>query len=197
MARVSGDIYDWMPVSRKMQYLAHDTLENIARNFETQGIFPSGEAWKGWFAENARNKYGRWHSTGAGIDSFRFQLDDALAGVTDPTAKDVTMSFFFNYYLKFVDMGVERGRSIESVARTRPANHNVRYSQWGMPRYKWDKSVYSAPREHLTHRPAIMMEFRHTARRMQMYFGAATARYAPAIVITKFKEMEDINLGII
>lgn len=179
-----------------MQYLAHDTLENIARNFKTQGIFPSGEAWDGWFDENARNKYGRWHSTGAGIDSFQFQLDDALQNVTDPTAKDITLSFFFNYYLKFVDMGVGKGRPIETVARNRPANHNVRYSQWGLPKYAWDKSVYSAPREHLTHRPAIMMEFRHTARRMQMYFGAQTERYASAIIVTKFHDKE-INLGTI
>lgn len=195
MARVSGDIYDWMPVSRKMQYLAHDTLENIARNFQTQGIFPAGEAWPGWFEENARHKYGRWHSTGAGIDSFRFQLDDALAGVTDPTAKDITMTFFFDYYLKFVDMGVGRGRPIESVARTRPADYKTRYSQWGLPGYAWDRSVFSAPREHPTHRPAIMMEFRHTARRMQMYFGAQTARYAPAVIVSKFREIDDVNIG--
>lgn len=158
-----------IPAGQKLRLLAYDTLEAIARNFKTQGIFPY-EVYKGYMAENAKAKSSSWKSTGAGFDSFYFQLQDA-ARDSDIGVREARIDFFFDYYLKFVDMGVGKGRPIQKVKRTLSADHDIRYLAWNS-------------QEGSTQRPAIMMEFRYQANRMMKYFATRYKYDAQAIVIS-------------
>lgn len=68
------------------------------------------------------------------------------------------LSISFNDYLRFVDMGVGRGRKIETVERGRKARHSKRYvSRWN-------------PLSGETHRPHLLMEMRHLQARALNYF---------------------------
>lgn len=158
-----------IPAGEKLRLVAYETLEAIYRNFKTQGIFPY-EAYPGYLAENAKAKGNSWKSTGAGFDSFYFQLKDA-AQDSDIGVREARMDFFFDYYLKFVDMGVGRGRPIGKVKRTLSADRDIRYMSWNSE-------------EGSTQRPAIMMEFRHQARRLMKYFANRYQYDAQAIVVS-------------
>ena len=58
------------------------------------------------------------------------------------------ISFFFNYYLYFVDMGVGGGQPIERVDRSDKAKYNKLYKHWD------DRGDRQS-------RPAFAMEFRY------------------------------------
>lgn len=145
-----------MPISRKLRLWATDTLQAIQKNFKTQGIFPSGEVYAGWFEKNENSSGSSWHSTGAGFDSFYFHILHASEDF-DVGVRDWAVEFMYNFYLNFVDMGVGRGRPISKVQRTLSADHDIRYMGG------WDAEEGS------TQRPAIAMEFRHQQVRMRMY----------------------------
>lgn len=156
MAKKTINYHVPMPAGRKLYLMAKDTIDALHRNFKTQGIFP-GEVYPGYKTKNAKTSRGEWKSTGAGFDKIFFQINDALSD-KDISVREATIDFFFNYYLKFVDMGVGRGRPIKKVKRDLDADFEVRYMEWNS-------------QEGSTHRPAIMMEFRHLSRRMQRYWA--------------------------
>ena len=153
-----NDMHRPVPAAEKLRLVAHDTLAAIFKNFKTQGIFPY-EAYPGYLEKNSQARNGSWRSTGAGFDSFYFQLNHALQG-HDVSVREATLEFFFDYYLKFVDMGVGRGRPINRVNRTLAADRDMRYMEWNAQRGS-------------TQRPAIMMEFRYQTDRIQRYFAQA------------------------
>ena len=43
-----------LPIDEKMQKWGEDTISLIRKNFKTQKIFPEGEIYPGWFAENEK-----------------------------------------------------------------------------------------------------------------------------------------------
>lgn len=43
-----------IPITKKIQLWANETLEAIQKNFKTQGIFPSSEVYAGWFTKNSQ-----------------------------------------------------------------------------------------------------------------------------------------------
>lgn len=144
-----------IPAGRKLRYVAYDTLAAIFRNFKTQGIFPY-EVYPGYLEQNAKAKGSSWKSTGAGFDSFYFQLKDATHDY-DIGVREARIDFFFDYYLKFVDMGVGKDRPIGKVKRNLNADHDIRYMAWNSE-------------EGSTQRPAIMMEFRYQTSRLARYW---------------------------
>lgn len=168
MAKKTTTFHKPIPAGEKLRLLVLETLEAIARNFHTQGIFPY-EVYSGYRKKNMEARKGQWRSTGAAFDSFYFQINDALQA-SDVSVREARIDFFFNYYLKFVDMGVGRGRPISKVKREIDADFNIRYMEWNS-------------QEGSTQRPAIMMEFRHQARRMRNYWANRYLYEAQAVLV--------------
>lgn len=139
-----------IPARKKLEYIIQETLEAIENNFETQGIFPY-EVYPGYRKINEEAGTGSWKSTGKGMQSFRGQI---LADKVSNSRID----FWYDRHLDFVDMGVGKGRPISKVERTLSADYKIRYMEWNA-------------KEGSTQRPAIAMEFRHQARRMQNYWA--------------------------
>ena len=93
-----------MPIGQKLQIWAHETLEAIHKNFQTQEIFPEGEVYPGWFAKNQAVRGDSWHSTGAGFDSFYFHILQA-SEVFDVGVRDWAVDFMYNYYTLNIPLG--------------------------------------------------------------------------------------------
>lgn len=157
-----------IPAGQKLYMWAYDTLEAIHKNFRTQGIFPD-EVYPGYLEENARKSNRTWKSTGAGYDSFYFQIQDATQAF-DVGVREARVDFFYNYYLNFVDMGVGRNRPISKVNRTLSADHDIRYMEWNA-------------QQGSTQRPAIAMEFRHQTPRLRKYFANRYQYDSQAIIV--------------
>lgn len=170
-----------MPIGQKLNIWAHETLEAIHQNFKTQGIFPEGEVYPGWFEKNAAIRGNSWQSTGAGFDSFYFHILQA-SEMLDVGVRDWAVDFMYNYYLNFVDMGVGRGRPITKVNRTMAADRDIRYMD------SWN------PKEGSTQRPAIAMEFRHQATRMRNYM-ANRYKYDAQVMVINLLDGLEIQLG--
>lgn len=86
------------------------------------------------------------------------------------------MSIQFNDYLRFVDMGVGRGRKIETVERGRKARQSRRYVQ------RWNPALGE------THRPHLLMEQRHLQARLQNYFEDYYGKTFAFELLTIFNE---------
>lgn len=150
---------DYLPIDEKMKKWGEETIFLIKKNFKTQKIFPEGEIYTGWFAENEKRKgKSSWHSTGAGYDSLYFELLDASQG--DLYHLEVLDAIFrYRSYLDFVDLGVGKNRPAGKVQRSAPAEYDKQYfNMW-------------APQTGDTHRPAISPEIRHQTRRLSRYLG--------------------------
>ena len=141
-----------LPLRYVANMFKEQTLDAIENNLMTQKIWPY-EVYPGYKMTNDRRKQeGGWFSTGQGARSFEGHVVDA-----DEDKGRVTLSFRYNEYMKFVDMGVGAGRKADDVERTKKANYKRRYIN------KW------IPSAGVSHRPAISMEFRHLASRLQSY----------------------------
>ena len=117
----------------ELSYWAQRVVERLKANFDTQNIFPYGSP----------GPYpGSPTSTGDAFRSIYAKVYNAAGGNTEK------VSFFFNYYLYFVDMGVGAGQPIEAVDRDAKARYNRLYKPWP------DKGDRQS-------RPAYAMEFRH------------------------------------
>ena len=147
-----------------MHYIAdlfkQQTLQQLQINMMTQRIWPY-EVYPGYRVVNERRSMPKkqggggknaWVSTGEGIKSFEGSVIEA-----DEETGMVTMAFRFNDYMQYVDIGVGAGRKAEDVERAKKANYKRRYIN------KW------IPSAGIAHRPAIMMEMRHLATRLQSY----------------------------
>lgn len=165
-----------IPIDRKLELMAQDTLEALQRNFKIQKIFPY-EVYPGYLAKNAKARLGSWKSTGAALDSFYFQVKDAMID-------NARIDFFYNYYMNFVDIGVGAGRPGESVKRSAPYHHMSRYTNWN-------------PKAGKTHRPAVSSEFRHLRRRMTRYFMNEYTYQANIMIINALGVYPDESQGAI
>lgn len=151
-----------MPMRYVAELFKDQTLAQIKNNLMTQRIWPY-EVYPGYHIDNERrHMQGGWHSTGEGIKSFE---GDVIEAGEDGV---VTLSFRYNDYLQYVDIGVGAGRKAEDVDRAKKAYYTRRYvGSW-------------TPEKGKTHRPALAMEFRHLQSRLENYvqsFYSQTAEF--------------------
>jgi len=140
-----------MPLRYVAQTFLDQTIDQIKRNLETQHIW-STEIYPGFAAINEmRRRHGGWFATGEGMNSFEGSLISA-----DEQSGFVTMSFRYNDYMQYVDIGVGAGRKSDDVERGRKVRFKNRYTKW-------------EPSKGKSHRPAIMPELRHLATRLSDY----------------------------
>ena len=160
-----------------VRWYLNDTLQQLFRNTVTQCIYPK-EIYKGYSAINdARGARGQWHSTGEGVKSFKGSVVSSDPG---------RWSYLFSYdeHLKFAEMGVGLGTKFGDVQTQKNARYKSRYVQ------SWKR--YGAGR---SHRPAIMMELRHLASRMQNYLVDFYG-YQGEMKMVKFFENDDIRINL-
>lgn len=170
-----------VPISEKLKSWTAETLEAIRHNFKVQHIYPAGEVYAGWFQKNDNAPGSSWHSTGSGFTSFYGSILRASQDF-DVGVREWAVEFVYDYYLKFVDMGVGRGRTIQMVNRRLSADHEIRYmSSWN-------------PKEGSTQRPAIQMEFRFQTGRMRRYM-ASRYKYEAQVVVLNAIDGLAIDVG--
>ena len=143
-----------------MRYIAdlfkEQTLQQLQINMMTQRIWPF-EVYPGYRVINERRSMpkkqggGGWVSTGEGIKSFEGSVVEA-----DEDTGMVTMSFRFNDYLQYVDIGVGAWGEAEDIDRARKVRYRNRYANW-------------IPSGGKTHRPAIQPELNHLLTRLEDY----------------------------
>lgn len=170
---------EYLPIDEKMVKWGWETVDAIKKNFKTQKIFPEGEIYPGWFAENEKRAGSNsWHSTGAGYDSLYFELLNASEG---DLFRLRTLDAIFRYrqYLDFVDLGVGKNRPAGKVQRGSPSEHDKQYFNM------WTPSTGD------THRPAISPEIRHQVRRLHRYLGH---RYADEIEMKILYTLDNLEI---
>lgn len=139
------------PLSKAASNFKVQTLQQLRANMITQAIWPT-EVYHGYRAINEYHKaHGGWYSTGEGANSFEGSVNG------DDKIGNLEMHFWFNDYLRYVDLGVGKGVDAGDVERSRKANYRTRYTS------RWARS------HGRSHRPAIMMELRHLAARLEKY----------------------------
>jgi len=165
------------PLNRVVKDFFTQTLRQINVNLMTQRIFPY-EVYPGYTAKNNANKRaGLPHSTGRGAKSFKGRI------ARSDEAGNVTLVFAYNDYMQYVDIGVGAGRSSGKVERSKNAKFRSRYvSVW-------------EPEGGKTHRPAIMMEFRHLQTRIRDYLADFYGYKGRVTLAHAFGEGLKIDLG--
>lgn len=139
------------PLNKVIRDFMEQTNMQIKVNLITQKVWPT-EIYPGYKIKNEANKRdGLPHSTGDGSRSFQSRL------VRADQAGNVTLVFNYNDYMRYVDIGVGGKRKTENVERSKNARFRNRYIAI------WD------PTGGQTHRPAIMMEYRHLQERIRDY----------------------------
>ena len=138
-----------------MRYIAdlfkEQTLLQLKINLMTQRIWPY-EVYPGYRVVNERRKLlGGWVSTGEGAQSFEGSVIEA-----DEDTGMVTMSFRYNDYMQYVDIGVGAWGKAEDIERNRKVRYRNRYASW-------------VPSGGKTHRPAIQPELNHLLTRLEDY----------------------------
>lgn len=165
------------PPNVVLRMFARQAVTSLQRNMQTQHVWPT-EIYPGFKQVNEyRKQHGGWYATGNAAKSFQSEVGST------PGSEYIRIEF--NHYLRFVDMGVGKGRPLESVERGKKARHTKRYvNMW-----------YPSGGE--SHRPAIMMEARHVETRMQNYFEDFFGRELSVQVIRAFSNIKlDLNLMI-
>lgn len=140
-----------MSVRQTLSLFKEQTLQQLRVNMKTQAVWPR-EVYRGYSTVNENRRLrGQWYSTGEGEQSFRgsIQNPDDLS--------EMVMTFEMADYLRYTDIGVGRGTHAEDVERDAKASYKRRYTR------SWDRS------KGRSHRPHLMMEFRHLERRLANY----------------------------
>ena len=141
-----------LPLRYVANMFKEQTLNQLVSNMQTQRLFPY-EVYPGYIEENEyRRQHGGWYSTGEGIKSFEGDVIEA-----DEQTGMVTMSFRFNDYLQYTDIGVMQGVKADDVSRSKKINFKQRYVS------KWD------PRRGASHRSNIQPEMNHLLTRIERY----------------------------
>lgn len=144
------------PMRYVVDLFKEQTLRQLKINMMTQRIWPF-EVYPGYRVVNERRRVlaadedKAWVSTGEGIKSFEGSVIEA-----DEDTGMVTMSFRFNDYMQYVDIGVGAGRKHDDVERGRKVRYRNRYTQW-------------QPSSGKSHRPALQPEFNHLLTRLEDY----------------------------
>lgn len=146
-----------------MRYIADlfkdQTLQQLKINMMTQRIWPF-EVYPGYRVVNERRSMPKkqggggknaWVSTGEGFKSFEGSVVEA-----DEDTGMITMSFRFNDYMQYVDIGVGAWGKAEDIERSRKVRYRNRYANW-------------VPSGGKTHRPAIQPELNHLLTRLEDY----------------------------
>ena len=156
-----------------LQKWEEDTINTLRHNIVTQHVWPSLVYPRYDEINDIRRRYGSWYSTGNALETLR----SVIKGDTISEISDARIDFFFNEYLRYVDIGVGKGRKAEDIDRTRKARYRSRYAR------KWD------PKKGNTHRPSFMMEFRHLQRRMGWYLMTRFQYEGSAYLMSGFEDM--------
>lgn len=143
---------------------AENMVAHLQNNFETQNIWPRG--FPGPYI-GYRNTPAARQNTSDGINSIFASI---WAGANGDTRK---ISFFFNYYLYFVDMGVGAGHPIEDVDRSKDARWNQLYQKW---KAEGDRQS----------RPMLAMELRHQLTRLEIIVSSYYQDWIENGIITSF-----------
>lgn len=125
---------------------ADNMVKHLKNNFGTQNVWPRG--FPGPYI-GYRNTPAAGNSTSRGMNSIFAAIWSGSGGNTEK------ISFFFNYYLYFVDMGVGAGHPIEDVERSEDARWNKLYKKWDG---EGDRQS----------RPMLSMELRHQLLRLEI-----------------------------
>lgn len=165
-----------LPFSRVAEWYFRQTITQLETNTMTQRIYPK-EVYKGYAVVNQKRKeMGSWYSTGEGAHSFAGKIIEAGQN------GNVTMAFTFNDYMRFAEMGVGMGTKYEDVENRKKARFQTRYiSQWNRAAGK-------------SQRPAIMMELRHLATRINNYLADFYGMEGAVRIINTFEEASPIKL---
>ena len=150
------------------------TLLQLKVNFATQHIFPY-EVYPHYKEINeARRKMGMWYSTGESINS----IDGEIIRADE---SDITLSYTFNDYLQYVDIGVGGKTTSGDVERNRNVRFRSRYVS------RWNRG------EGRSHRPGIMPELRHLQTRIRDYMVDFWGYKGEIAILNSFDDLE-INL---
>ena len=150
---------------------AENMVRRLQMNFERQNVWPRG--FPGPYI-GYRNTAGSKKSTGKGINSFFSKVWSGAGGDTEK------ISFFFNFYLYFVDMGVGAGQHIEAVDRAERANWKKLYKTWDG---EGDRQS----------RPMLAMEIRHQLLRLGTLVSTFYQEYVENGVLFSFIEEDEFN----
>lgn len=145
---------------------ANNMIQQFRSNYETQHVWPGG--FPGPYI-GYRNTPAAKKSTGK---SYRRMYAKVFNGANGDTKK---ISFFFNYYLYFVDMGVGAGQPIELVDRGKDARYNQLYQAW---KEQGDRQS----------RPLLAMEVRHQLRRLEVLVSSFYQEFVENGVLVSFHE---------
>ena len=159
-----------------LRRFAMDATNALRENMQTQHVWPT-EIYPGFAQVNEyRKQHNSWFATGRAAKSFYSKVD------ATPGKETITIGFID--YLRFVDMGVGAGRKAEDIDRARNARYDKRYIR------RW--LVMNGDSK--TMRPAIMMETRHVASRMQNYFEDYYGRELLVIPYQTIEGLDPINI---
>ena len=163
-----------------LTYWAEGVVKRLKTNFDTQNIFPYGYPGPYPGAARKQTKNGKFEgSTGDAFRSIYAKVYNAAGGNTEK------ISFFFNYYLYFVDMGVGAGQPIEAVDRSDKAKYNRLYKTW---KDTGDRQS----------RPAFAMEFRYQLFKLSTIVSAFYGRLITnGIVFSITDEIPDDGVELI
>lgn len=158
-----------------LHYFAEHTLDMIRQRMGKQKVWPFGHPgpYREYKYINSKKKDGQWKSTGAAEKQMYAIVYNAAGGDT------TKISFFFEHYMNFVDMGVGKGRRIGDVTeRGTPAHYNTLFAKWGGMSYGKgrNRDINTNGGSARRSRPMMMMELRHQAVRLRTlassYFDA-------------------------
>jgi len=146
-----GEAREVFPLRYIADLFKEQTLQQLKINMMTQRIWPF-EVYPGYRVRNERRRQeGGWYSTGEGIKSFEGSVVEA-----DEDTGMVTMSFRYNDYMQYVDIGVGAWGKADDIERNRKVRYRNRYANW-------------VPSGGKTHRPAIQPELNHLLTRLEDY----------------------------
>lgn len=160
------------PINAVISQFVVEAQQQIETNLFTQRIWPN-EVYPGYTAVNAHRKsLGEWYSTGEGAQSFEGNVVHA------DQAGNITVTFSFLDYMRFVDMGVGSGTRLGEVDSQRKARYQNRYVS------SWDRRVGKSQR------PAIMMEMRHIQSRITNYVQDTLGYQGMAYIVDNIDGIE-------
>lgn len=159
-----------MSVRQTLSLFKEQTLQQLRVNMQTQAVWPR-EVYPGFSTVNENRRLrGQWFSTGKGEKSFRGDIK------SPDDLSEMVMTFWMNDYLRYTDLGVGRGTKAEDVDRDTKASYKRRYTA------AWDRATGRS------HRPHLMMEFRHLERRLANY---ALDWYGEELTFGPFKALPE------
>jgi hypothetical protein len=151
---------------------AENMKKRLEKNFGTQNIWPLGNP--GPYIGYRNTRSAKRHKSGQSLQKFYAQV---YAGAGGDTEK---ISFFFNYYLYFVDMGVGAGQHLRDVDDSAPARYNKLYKTWaGMG----DRQS----------RPALTMEFRWQMIRLEAMTLSFYQRFVENAIVYGLSDGKEDN----